>query len=435
MPRSPAPSLLLECLSGTLSPALGARLSQLSADDWREITRSAANHGVAPFLYDRLSTLHPPFSPPVPAPLLQLLRELFLTSAARNALLYHDLAQVVTNLQQHGLRVAVLKGAHLAALIYPHIGLRPMADMDLLVAKGELAKAAAVLSDMGYTTDRSQGIEARCQVSQHLAPFSQPPHPRIELHWTIASPTLPFQIDMAGIQARLRPATIAGVATRVLAPEDLLIHLCTHAAGHTPVPFCHGFRTFCDLASVLRQHRDALDWSAIQARAVEWRASLGVYVALRLAGELVQAEVPSAALESLRPADFDEQGYILAREHATFMDEEFLAEENDLDLPRFRALVQGTTAVSPAGKLMFILRTALPSRNHMAIYMEQFHALPLTGHRRYTCYLTRALDLAGRGCRLLSYSTTHRQETTARIRQVQQQNRLWRWLIGSDPQP
>ena len=427
---SASTSLLLACLAAKADPALPGRLSQLTEADRRELVRCAAGHGVAPILYDRLANLHPPI---LAHRLLQPLHEAFLMNAARNALLYHDLAQVVTNLQQHGLRVAILKGAHLAALIYPHLGLRPMADMDLLMPKEDLAKADAILCAMGYTTVRSQDIETRCRISQHLAPFSKPPHPRIELHWTIAAPILPFQIDMAGIQARWCPAIIAGIETHVLAPEDLLIHLCTHAAGHSPVPFCHGFRTFCDLAAVLRHHRADLDWPTVQARAVAWQTGLGVYVALRLARDLVQAEVPPAALEALRPPDFDEPGYVLTHDHVSFIDEEFCAEENDLDLPRFRTLVQGTTAVSPAGRLKFLLRTACPPRDHMAIYMDQFHSLPLTGHRRYTCYLTRALDLAGRGWHLLRYSAAHRQETTTRIHQVRQQTRLWRWLIGSDP--
>ena len=441
---APSPSLLLACLSATPAPALLDRLSRIDETGWRELVRSAAGHGVSPLLYDRLASLADPSAPPsalrvphslVPATILQSLHEAFFLHAARNALLYRDLAQVVTSLQQQGLRVAVLKGAHLAALVYSHVGLRPMADMDLLVSKEELAKADAVLSGMGYTTDRSQTIEARCQVSQHLAPFSKPPHPRIELHWTIASPILPFRIDMAGIEARLRPVTIAGIKTHVLAPEDLLIHLCTHAAGHSPVPFCHGFRTFCDLAVVLRHYQAELDWSVVRKRAVEWRADLGVYVALRLARDLVQAEVPMVALEALRPADFREADYAQAQEHALSVDKEVHAEENHLDLPRFRTLVTGTTEASFVGKLKFLARTAFPSHDHMAVYMEQFHHLPLTGHRRYTCYLTRALDLTGRGLSLLRYSAVHRQETSTRIRHVQQQTRLWRWLIGSEPKP
>lgn len=96
---------------------------------------------------------------------MQTLREAFLINATRNALLYHDLAQAVTTLQQNGIRVTVLKGAHLAALIYPHIGLRPMADMDLLVPKEDLAKADTVLCGLGYTTNRSRDIETQCRAS------------------------------------------------------------------------------------------------------------------------------------------------------------------------------------------------------------------------------------------------------------------------------
>jgi hypothetical protein len=194
---------------------------------------------------------------------------------------------------------------------------------------------------------------------------------------------------------------------------------------------CHGLRPFFDLAATVESHREELDWSQVQARAVEWRAGLGVYVALRLARDLAQAAVPTAVLAALRPSDFDEPGYDLAREVALLTDEP-PAVANELALPRAVRLAHAATEPSFTGKLSGLLRAVFPSQRHMAIYMEQFHALPLTGLRRYTCYFTRALDLCGGGLRFLRYGLTHRREAMARARQLKHQAQLARWLAGKD---
>ena len=423
---SPIHQLLLDCLSRVTDPATGARLAQLPATDWRELVQVSARHGVGPLLYDRLTT--GAFPLPVPVGVMQTLREAFLMNALRNTLLYQDLAQVLTALQQTGIRVAVLKGAHLAALIYPHIGLRPMADMDLLVPEADLPKADTLLRKIGYNTKSEPSFDVRSQVGKHLPEYLKPPHPRVEIHWTIAPPELFYKVNPVRLIERLRPVTIAGVETHVLSPEDFVLHQCIHLAVHR---FClHGLRPICDLAATLHHHREELDWLQIQSRAAEWRAGKCVYVALRLASELMSAEVSPAALATLRPESFAERWYTIAHEQVLLAGVESPPDDVELALSPAGALAEGVTGTRLVGKVRFILRIAFPPRDHMVAYMAQFHSLPLTGHRQYTCYLTRACDWGGHGFRLLCYGATHRQETAVRARQLQRQAQLWRWLTG-----
>ena len=109
----------------------------------------ATLHDVAPLLYERLANDASPAN--VPGDVLQRLREIYLMTGARNALLYRELGPVLQALQHDNIPVIVLKGAHLAALVYRHIALRPMSDIDLLVHRSDLERAVAKLHDLGFT--------------------------------------------------------------------------------------------------------------------------------------------------------------------------------------------------------------------------------------------------------------------------------------------
>ncbi len=533
-PINPQPSTLLpSLLRGSPVPA------GLTQADWQRLVAEATRHGLAPFLYHRLAhprstgipasevveaslpavvgqcvppvnsqppTLNPQLPPgKPPSSVLDVLRESFLKNATRNALLYHDLAQVLTTLQTAGIKVAVLKGTHLAALIYPHIGLRPMADIDLLVPADKLELTHTLLLSLGYTTKSGAGASpafpsgtdvssaspssgagappaspnsgagvppakveqcvppvpppsalcplpsdspCRCGESpppprpgirhpasglplpaaKHLPEYFKPPHPRIEIHWTIAHPALPLTLDFAAIFSRLRPATIAGIPTRVLSPEDLVLYQCTHLAGHRFS--CHGLRPLCDLAATLHHHRHDLDWSVLPNRAREWHAETAVYLALRLSADLFAAPLPAGFLDSLRPADFDDQYLTLARESVLLVGSERTSAETEDNFSRIGAVADGVTGSTLVSKLRFLLSTVFPTQEHMARYMAHYYSLPLAGHRRYTCYLTRFFDLTLHGFRFLRYSLTHRQETALRARQLKRQAQLWRWLTS-----
>ena len=88
------------------------------------------------------------------------------------------------------------------------------------------------------------------------------------------------------------------MATLVLSHEDLLLHLAMHltmAAG-----FVGHVRTLSDIAEVCRRHGDAIDWSLLVAHACAYGLWKPLYHSLRLARELVGADVPSRTLGALR---------------------------------------------------------------------------------------------------------------------------------------
>ncbi|MCP4365035.1 MAG: nucleotidyltransferase family protein [Planctomycetes bacterium] len=81
--------------------------------------------------------------------------------------------------------VILLKGAHLAQVVYSNIALRPMGDIDILVKKNDLPKAKELLLELGYTPIKEVDIATACAYSQHISPMIKQNAPPVELHWTL----------------------------------------------------------------------------------------------------------------------------------------------------------------------------------------------------------------------------------------------------------
>ncbi len=69
----------------------------------------------------------------------------------RAARMLTALREVICVLDEAGVAATVLKGAHTAHVWFPESGLRPMSDLDLLVAHMDTARAEAALRAAGYT--------------------------------------------------------------------------------------------------------------------------------------------------------------------------------------------------------------------------------------------------------------------------------------------
>src|SRR5207253_1648910 len=134
-------------------------------------------------------------------------------------------------------------------------------------------------------------------------PLTRPDGVPVELHWTITRPTAPFKIDLDGLWERARPALIGGVEALVLSVEDLLLHLCLHAAFDHQ--FFLGFRACWDIRQTIQHHDSEIDWEQLQDRARQWGVSKYVYLTLHLAKDLLGAAVPPHAITALRPDGFD----------------------------------------------------------------------------------------------------------------------------------
>ena len=128
--------LLLDCLKTNGDPKALSSLERLTIEDWNQVVQQSIRHSVAPLLYFRLKQS----GLDVPTNASEKLHELYLGSVASNMHLYHELSKRLQVLKDASIPVVALKGAHLAEIVYGHIGLRPMSDVDLLLKREDLAR-------------------------------------------------------------------------------------------------------------------------------------------------------------------------------------------------------------------------------------------------------------------------------------------------------
>src|SRR5690606_514878 len=145
-----------------------------------------------------------------------------------------QLAELLAGCANHSLHPIVLKGAHLAALVYATPALRPMNDIDILFPPAELPRAEALLTDLAYA-GKHKASEMGAGVTKHTSTFRREgeegatPNPylsansgrMVEPHTSLEESWFGLKVDITpGVRDRAVPVTLAGQPAHVLAPED-----------------------------------------------------------------------------------------------------------------------------------------------------------------------------------------------------------------------
>ncbi|MCI5191544.1 MAG: hypothetical protein D3915_00215 [Candidatus Electrothrix sp. AU1_5] len=372
-------NLLLRCLCDAPD---ASELEQLTESNWHDLIKQARSHAVLYLLYHRLKTRN--LDHLIPTDTLKAVRTEYFECAWRNNRLYDDLLKILKALHRENIPVIVLKGAHLAQIVYGNIALRPMGDIDILVKKEDLLQAKEHLLGLGYTPFKETDIATACANSQHLPPMLKQDAPPVELHWTIENPTRPFTIDIEGLWQRAQPASVGGVDTLTLSPEDLLLHLCLHTAAHHL--YSNGLRALCDIRESIRHYREELDWKTVQLRAEEWGVSNAIYLTLYLAKSLLGAEVPDTLLNKLEP----EQGTPMLAEAEQFLFNSSV--DRRLSANHQARKLFASNALQTAR--LFLQRIFLPHET-----IAQLYNLPVDSPRILLYYPVRLKDLLVRHTR------------------------------------
>ncbi len=238
----------------------------------------------------------------VPPAARECLSAEYYASVRRHLLFEAELQPVLVALLAQGITPVLLKGIVLAETTYPDTGLRPMADVDLLVKPADLPGIVRVLQPLGF--GGADSLAADHDFFNGELSFAKGAHQEmltLEFHQDLVHSwnfTAPLALDTAGFWQRTQPLVITDQPVKQLALEDMLLHLCLHRAMH------HGFTGlpgYVDITWSVHRWQDQIDWAALTARARGLQASTAVFVALQLAHDLLGAAVPPAVLAALAP--------------------------------------------------------------------------------------------------------------------------------------
>jgi len=372
--------LLLKCLARRPDEDPAALLDRLTPAAWQALVRHAVQHDVAPLLHHRLVASAP--RAPVPPPVARALREAYLRTAARNMLLRQALSRVLAALRRDAIPVIVLKGAHLMEVVYDTIALRPMSDIDVLVRRSDVRRAEADLAALGYALAAPSPARRRHYEESHFhLPFRGPRGVVVEVHWDLAEPADPVRMDLDGLWERARPVTLAGVDALALSPEDLILHLCFHAAYQHR--FEMGLRPLYDIAETIRRFEDDLDWRRLERTAAAWGVARWAYCGLHLAGGMLGARIPESTLDRLKPDDLGPRRVAVIRDY-------ILGPAPAVHVPV--ALQWAMRREGFRSRAAALLRGVLPTPEEL----RRIYDLPPGSPRAYPYYLLRPFDLVRR---------------------------------------
>lgn len=257
------------------------KLENLSLSDWEHIIHKSQKHSLAPLMYRYLRDINPNNN--IPSRVLHRFRNLYRLNLIYNMRLFGELKRVINLFNKNGIPVIVLKGAHLAEIVYGNIGMRVFGDIDLLIKKNQVKKA-------------QQSLEQTSRFYRFNRDF-------IDIHWYIEQF---FDVDMKKVWGRTQKASIAGEKVLVLTPEALVVHLCVHASFHHLFQF-DSLKTFFDIKEIIDYYNSQLIWEEVIDCAVEWGFKHSVFLTLELAEELVGAKVPRYVIKNLKPNEFNPQ--------------------------------------------------------------------------------------------------------------------------------
>lgn len=194
-------------------------------------------------------------------------------------------AAVLASLSAAGLPFMLARGAAVAEGVLPKPWLRHCHDLDLLVPESQLDRAAEVLVQMGLreevTADAGRAFLHRrlLPVRLHPSPLPSPFHgPSLE-----------------DLQVRARQATILGTSLLLPSADDLLLHVCCHAA-------CRGGRTslrWVSDAHAIVVRSAEIDWSRLRNTAAVYGLTTQLAVTLGYLAHDIGTPVPSSVLDAL----------------------------------------------------------------------------------------------------------------------------------------
>lgn len=185
----------------------------------------------------------------VPPAVVEAGRQVALRSLARNCVYTRAAVKLFAMLDEASIPALGLRGVILSHWIYDDPLLRPMTDVDVLVAKHDAARIVAALARHGYTAVNV----SRNQLLYRIDGC------KIEIHWNLIKRILPRDFE-PWITTRQRLATSHGDLFGLSASHELIELVC-HGFIH------HDVDTLLKVVDIaLLCHKESIDWTYVR----EW---------------------------------------------------------------------------------------------------------------------------------------------------------------------
>ena len=294
----PEGTALLALVRASLSARPSAVETVPSSLDWDFLQRLARHHRLEPLLYYGLSRSHFTGIPSMVREQWEVRRR---HAVAR--VLYHQeaLGAIASAFEDRRISFILLKGEALSKALYPQGGLRPYADIDLLIRPEAYEAAKSVLIKLGFQLRHPTTEAERRRLFGEIEFDKEGPISlTVDLHWdTLMASWEPQSLfNEQETWASVDQIRLGNRSLPVLSGEALLLYLCVHFAFHHVFD---GLILLCDLFLVLRRDAERIDWDRLVAMANRCKCQHALYYSLLFVKALMAGEVPVGILDRLRP--------------------------------------------------------------------------------------------------------------------------------------
>ncbi|MBF0225243.1 MAG: nucleotidyltransferase family protein [Desulfobacterales bacterium] len=369
--------LLMDCLKRNEPDFDDSRLENLSLEDWQDFLEIAKAQRVIPLLWHRLKQKG--LNESIPVNNAEVLIQALRMNTMRNMTLYGELKNLLSILNSEGRPLILLKGIFLANSVYENLGLREMNDIDVLARPEDVERIVDILKSMGYSSSEFIFSEAMFRTLRHVPRMIKSEQGvGFEIHWTLTKPDETF-VGAKDLWERAVPIDIFGCKAMTLSPEDLLLHICQHTSHQHLFEF--GLRPFCDISEIIDKIKPKIDWEIITELTFKSGCHKGVYMALRLAKDLVGADIPSDVLKRIMPIDMTETVLTACRAQV-LSDKSFIA---SMPVPFVKLLESGSLweKIRIFWNQLFLPKAVIASQ----------YSVPMDSIRIYGYYPLRFIDL------------------------------------------
>lgn len=194
--------------------------------EWHALPALADQHGLAPLVWHHAKAC----GVDSPADVWRQLAALAAQRRQQSRIQAAVLSEIVDAFTAAGIEHVILKGAILAHVLYSDSGLRPMSDLDILVAPDSAARAQTLLGTLGFDAPL-QPASRLLRFHHHLPPATRRRDgvtTTVEIHRDALTGDQPAALRLGALSEPPREVVVGTRRLRALGHADMLVHLSWH---------------------------------------------------------------------------------------------------------------------------------------------------------------------------------------------------------------
>jgi hypothetical protein len=274
-------------------------LDQFSIMDWNELLSTSLRSGVAPLLYDRIKRKS--YITQIPVNILAVLKQAYHNNAAKNLIVRKQLEEILNILEVNQIPVILLKGSTLAFTVYDNPACRMMSDLDIMVHESDMPKMLTSLGHAGYQMSKPSWETP----GHHLPPLVKPGvYLPVEVHWLLTNPNKTKNLSSDVIWKATKTTFLLDGKFLSLSPTLSLFYIAEHASYHHR--FTNGIQAICDIEILVERYKDNIFLPEYLEFSESIGCTKGTILVLKLAMDLLNAELPYEFNEYMSRIDFPE---------------------------------------------------------------------------------------------------------------------------------